>query len=177
MERLIKKITKKINDIRDRKFFLKRNVGERMNESHARELVARTIVMPQLKKFFGKDLLSVLIVGSSQLGVRYATRKVKSSDIDINFVVKTLFWEKMTAEQRLNVKQEITRIENLVSQTGIKASILLSIGKDFAFERTAPHMFGKNPFQVLYGKDWVDKQLKDYVPKNLENRRNYSKPY
>ena len=55
-----------------------------LNESRARELVARKVVLPLLKKAFGEDLAVVLITGSAQEGVR---RAVSCSDLDVAFFV------------------------------------------------------------------------------------------
>ncbi|MCX6800887.1 MAG: hypothetical protein NTZ73_01745 [Candidatus Diapherotrites archaeon] len=50
----------------------KRGISElhEMNESHARELIARKIVLPAARKALGRHLKAVLIFGSAQQGVR-----------------------------------------------------------------------------------------------------------
>ncbi|MFA5357576.1 MAG: hypothetical protein WC308_01505 [archaeon] len=78
----------------------------KVNESLARELVARTVVLPEAKALLGKNLNAVVIIGSAQLGVRESilgARKrgsdYRESDLDIMVLSPEGFSEKMMLEE------------------------------------------------------------------------------
>lgn len=79
-----------------------RNI-EIKNPSHARELFARKAAVPILIHVFGERLAGVLLVGSSQVGVRTATEK---SDVDIVAVLKS----------RSLTDEELPRLENTAQE-------------------------------------------------------------
>lgn len=71
---------------------------EPVNESRARELVVRKIVLPRVKIGFGDKLKAVLLVGITQVGVRKATAQRKLSDTDILLIVKSSVTESKLEE-------------------------------------------------------------------------------
>jgi len=61
---------------------------EPLNESHARELIARKLVLPAAKRLFRGNLFAVAIIGSAQVGLRKASRARPESDLDIVIVTR-----------------------------------------------------------------------------------------
>lgn len=144
------KIKSKISKIKNRIRFRNKIPPKTLNASHAREFIARTIVLPMLKKRFGERLKSVLLFGSSQLGVRKASdKKSINSDLDIGIVLS-----------KTDIEDIVFRgeIYDQCVKLGVKSSTSF-ISRDFFNNNTNI----ENPFQVIYGREFIESQLgKDY---------------
>jgi len=129
-------------------------------ESLAREFITRTLVLPELKRIFGDSLGSVLLVGSSQLGVRQASSQRVKSDLDL-----VCIFSDRVPEENLNLPRRMRR--KVKSDFHFKVSLQYynpehySPLKDFIINR-------ENPFQVLYGlsfaKDFFGQGYFDKLP-------------
>ena len=149
------------------------------NPARARELFARKVALPELKKIWGDRLFAVLLVGSSQVGIRAAK---SASDCDIVAVVT-----KQEYIQSMNLlKQSRLLIEKKAKLHGVpfKFDILArEVGKEID-RATIDKISIKNhfypvgsPFQVIWGikyrdttnqflgKERIEEMRKDYLRK------------
>jgi len=149
-------IGRKVEEIRARKVFLGAPAIREMNESHALEFLARSLVVPVAKKVFGKDLKAVILVGSPQIGVRRASLS-RGSDLDIEFVV---------ADSARRVNSRFNQLNSAVfdaftNSLGVSVSrvprpnLLFSTEKQFALVRPKR----STPFQILHGVENVKRIL------------------
>jgi len=147
---LIERVAKKANRIRNTKKI--RKVPETLRESHAREFVARTVILRNAKKYFGKKLKAVLIYGSAQRGVRKASFYDPRSDLDIRFVVEpSVYSRRLMAPY----KDFLEDIQVAALRAGIVVAPVVFPSDLFKSEQvTAQH-----PFQVIYGSVWVKDAL------------------
>lgn len=116
--------------------------------NHTREFLARAVVIPRLKVIFGQRLKAVLLVGSSQLGVRKGSATRKKSDLDLVAVTHEYEWINSMVPC-MELAWEVKRI------TGIPCQIIPRSPGDFLH---AQKTF-KEPMQILYGKAWVAERI------------------
>ncbi len=125
---------------------------ENLRESHARELITRAVILPQLKASFGRRLKAVLLTGSSQLGVRKASMAHEKSDIDVVVAV--------SRQSALDIINDFVSpcdklAEAIREIAGCPCQIMPVFDTNFQAQRYAL----KAPFQVIYGKPWIVQQL------------------
>jgi len=139
---------------------------ERMHESLARELIARKLILPELKYFFGNNLGALLLIGSSQLGVRQASRYRVGSDLDLVCIFSGDFPEENFSFMR-RMKRKVRR--NFHFKTALQ--YYNPEGHDSLKE----WLLNKNfSFQVLYGEDFARNLFgHDYLDRLPELRKKY----
>ncbi len=146
----LNKVRQKTNKVRSRIKFRKKVPLETLNESHAREMVVRTVVVPFLKQKLGNRLKAVLIVGSAQLGVRKATGTTRNSDTDIVIVVG-----KRNLRADFEIKDDLYE---LGLKAGARMQLIFKEAGAMKYE-----IYIEEPFQVVFGKNFVEQELgKDY---------------
>jgi hypothetical protein len=151
--RNLSRVRTKVTAVRRRKVFQGKPAEEHLNESHARELVARKLVLPHVKNAFGNNLRAVIIPGSVQLGIRKSTRKTETSDLDLKIVINTKFINQVGPQilERFRVT-----LEQMCKRAGVTTNIYLAYSHGFKNRRT---LHWKTPFQVIYGKAWIQEKL------------------
>jgi hypothetical protein len=140
--------------IRGRQTFLGRKATETLNESHTREFLLRAVALPHIKATLGNKLRAVLLVGSTQLGIRKATRKKRKSDLDILIIVKT-----STTEDEITAATE--PISEKCEKLHTPVSFMINYGApQFGFYTfKIDQLRSKEPLQIIYGKKWVEEEL------------------
>ncbi|MFA6399797.1 MAG: hypothetical protein WCW44_05555 [archaeon] len=149
--------------MRSRQTFRRAKASESLNESHARELAVRTFVLPWLKRTFGGNLLSVVVYGSTQLGVRKATKikrfAPRPSDLDLTIVLN---------------KPALTSAEKRKLDIFERAAVKL-FALDFRYVDAATFKLDQagmqEPFQVMYGKNKVEELLGKNYSENFAAQR------
>lgn len=154
----------RIKGIRAKGILQRHVLNENLRESHARELITRAVILPQLKASFGRGLKAVLLTGSSQLGVRKASMAREKSDIDVVVAV--------SRQSPLDTIDEFVSPCNELAEAirkiaGCPCQIMPIFDTNFQAQR---YVLGA-PFQAIYGKQWVVEQLgKDHLRKMLLDR-------
>lgn len=148
-----------------------RLLPESLRESHAREFIARSWIVPAVRKVLGNDLRAVLLTGSTQISVRKGTKRRKESDLDIIVVVKDDL-----VENRL----EKLHNEYYAVESSAAIGIQVAFGFNCHFQLFPQSVFawsegvykGKGrPIQVLYGQKWVQEFLGNSYLANMPRRR------
>ncbi|MFA6269093.1 MAG: hypothetical protein WCW13_02325 [archaeon] len=146
-------------------------------ESLAREALLRSTITPQVKKLFGASLKAIVLTGSSQLGVRLASTKRKESDLDVLVVVDQEGYAKEKGLSLINVNLAWRRLRKRLMWGSKQAKIELQLKAiEWSYfvgeQRGTWHM---HPFQVVYGKEWVEKRFGEkYLERMREGRREYT---
>lgn len=163
-----KQILERLKRLRETGLRARREIfsHENFRESHARELIARTVILPQLKAHFGGRLKAVLLVGSSQLGVRKASLKRQKSDIDVVVAVSRNNPHLGMYEPLLICRELSEEVERMA---GCPCQIMPVFDTNFKPAWSAL----KAPFQVLFGGKWVYQQLgEEHIKEIRANRGN-----
>ena len=100
----------RIRRLRRKGIFPGRMPPETLRESHAREIIARKFILPELKKAFLSRVKSVAIIGSAQLGVRKASKKRKGSDLDILVVLERQTYRAYDPELGMPIAEPLKQI-------------------------------------------------------------------
>ena len=143
-------VEQRVRKLRQRTRFLGKSCFSRetLNESHARELVVRKLFLPRLKDVLGPRLKAVLIVGSSQIGIRKATSKNPKSDIDVIAVVE----DSVAKENNAFFELADTPLRGECSKLGLPFDLVYRTISQFKEIKNE-----QSPFQVVYGRDFVSK--------------------
>jgi len=139
-----------------RKHFFPRTYGNALyshlqQESFLREGILRRFVLPRAKRVFRENLLAVVLLGSSQVGVR---KSWSSSDLDLVVVVK-----KPNDDQFARFESQVVGVSRrfaVVANPFLwheKEFVKKIHGQDFL---PAPREI---PFQIIYGKNWIQSVL------------------
>lgn len=178
MKRRIREIEK-----RGKHSFLKKQDCLKVNVSRSREMIARKVVLPELKRRFGKNLKAVMLFGGTQLGVRHASNQglgsSRPSDADIIFVLGPRY--KLDQRKgavrgyRLELpekeRQELNKFRDSWERAlGIPIELEVRSAAGFR-ERVERY---KEPFQTVFGKRWVELQLGE---KNIKEMQEWKKNY
>jgi hypothetical protein len=160
-------IKRNFQKIRTRQRIGNKIISEQMRESRAREYLARKKILPMLKKHFGKDLVGVVIIGSSQRQLR---RSRTTSDVDVWAVfddrkessLKThsrewkKYWNRHWSAFKLH--------EGIEKKFGIRCEIGFSRPKEFG-KIIMSKSWEKEPFQIIYG----EKNINQILERHLES--------
>lgn len=123
-------------------------IPETLRESHAREFAVRSWIVPSFRSSIGPGLKAIILPGSVQLGIRKASKKRQGSDIDVSIIVSSLCIPK---------SMELARAaqDELKSMLGVEVNIHVFPPEIFEFNET--HLVTHSAFQVLYGRQWLEK--------------------
>jgi len=131
--------------------------AEMVNESLAREYFARQVALPIAKEVWGDRLKASLITGSSQTGVRLASRyKHRPSDVDLKFIVDA---DSLLEGEKHSMQKSLQR--------RIDERLPFAIGFSVDVDHTTPMAFAaleplrNEPFQVLHGERFLQSLLGD----------------
>lgn len=135
-----------------------RLIKETMRESHTREFIVRSFVLPRLKKVLGKNLVAVVLYGSSQVGVRKASLRDKESDLDVGVVLKKNFL-KLGKDQIKFISKDYFVAEEIereaMKKFGVPTDIAYTPMEFFLKNFYLDVVANKMPMQILYGQKWV----------------------
>lgn len=144
---------------------VRRNLSAIHRESLAREFLARSVVVPELKKIFPKGLKAIILPGSAQVGVRKSNTQRRGSDIDITVVVAmdTFSTKKGPKFEMFDLGSFYMGLEELELKFehtfGVELNIAFQPSESFHINEFASHHSDVRPFTVLYGDKWLQSVL------------------
>jgi len=171
-----KKVKARIERIRNREVVAGRQLPEPLRESRVRELLVRKVVLPELKKGYGKFFRGLVLIGSAQRKLRKATKSRLESDVDL-FVIFN--WDLL--HSRFGKMRDLAykskgigsyffyfpkRLsEKLEGRFGIKFNIA-PVELDELAKTLVSESWNKEPFQVISGEKPLMAELEKQFSKS-----------
>jgi hypothetical protein len=143
-------------------------VSQLVCESLAREHFVRKRLLLDLKDIFGPELNAVLLIGSSQLGVRKSHRQ---SDLDVEvYLTKKgsvhLFSSGFLTAENYFMRPTVEKMKYATERA-------LGCGLDISFIPGPPtKSLIQKPFQIIFGRKFVESHVpKERLERNKEFRQ------
>ena len=136
-----------------------RDVANIANPTAYRRIVARTLVLKELKKIYGDDLL---LVGFSGSATKHVKRAGAGSDVDIFFMLKTtsgIEVPKGIKQPKLSeIEEHNFRIADLCREKfGVEAMFRHTTINDQLITEMHEKIPYRLPLEVVYGKEFAEK--------------------